>query len=294
MAGLALGLAGAAPSEYGRWVPTIRPFASRSTAPVDVPPPIADAPGGAQPFQPADLLPQPGPQSAEPLKWWDRLGRLAQGRVQLEAGYVFTYDRLPGVNVYEHAVPDLLLRVGLWEHLEIRVGWPGWVSTRLEGEGSSTQTLDPNLGFMLDLWPQHHWRPQTAVLAAIPITLEGDPLALDSLQPLSQVLYLWQLTDRWSIGGTTGLALFDVDGDRFVELQQTVSTDYLLAPRLSTFVEWTMLVDHGSDDDHAEHMLGGGFSLLVTDRFQASWRAAMGLNRQAPDFVAAIRGAIRF
>lgn len=226
--------------------------------------------------------------------WWARLGQVTQGRVQIEGGYIFAYDRPAGVTVGEHAVGDMLLRVGLCRHLELRVGWPGWIATSIEGEGASSQTLDPNVGFMLDLFPQRGWRPQTAVLAAVPITLQGNPLALDSLQPVGQLLYLWQLGDRWSVGGTTGVALFDIHGDRFVELQQTASADFLLAPRLSTFVEWSMLADHGSIDDGSEHMLGGGFSLLLSERIQASWRAAMGLNARAPDFLTGIRLAVRF
>lgn len=237
----------------------------------------------------AEVHPPPERQN-----WWDRLGRVTQGRVQIEAGYIFTYDRPAGASVYEHAVGDMLLRVGLGRRLELRVGWPGWVATSIQGEGSSSQTLNPNVGFMLDLWPQRSWRPQTAVLAAVPITLQGDPFALDSLQPLSQLLYLWQLGDRWWVGGTTGVALFDIGGDRFVELQQTASADFLLASRLSTFIEWSMLVDHGASHDGSEHMLGGGFSLLISESVQATWRAAMGLDARAPDFLTGIRLAIRF
>lgn len=272
-----------APADDGVFAPDLRQFESAVTA-------GPDAPGD-------DLrLAQQAASQRPPDErdWWDRLSGLSRGRVQIEGGYVFTYDRVEATNVYEHALPDLLLRVGVTERLEIRVGWPGWVSTTFEGERSSSETLDPNVGFMLDLWGQRGWAPQTAVLAAVPVTLEGDPFALDSLQPLSQLLYLWQLGDRWSIGGTTGLGLFDLGGDRFVQLQQTASADYLMTERLSTYVEWTMLVDHGAEDGGAEHMLGGGFSLLVTEHVQASWRAALGLNERAPDFLTGIRCAVRF
>jgi hypothetical protein len=253
-------------------------------------------PGTARSDLPDGPSARPGwPQtSTTDRDWWDRLGGLARGRVQIEGGYVYTFDRVSGARVSEHALPDLLLRVGLTERLEIRIGWPGWVWTRIEGEGTSEETLDPNVGLMLDLWEQQGWRPQTAILAAVPVTLEGDPFALDSLQPLAELLYLWHLGERWTIGGTTALALFDLEGDRFVQLEQTASADYLLAPRLSTFIEWTMLADHGSADDGAEHMLGAGVSWLVTERIQASWRAAAGLNDRAPQFLTGIRCAVRF
>lgn len=44
----------------------------------------------------------------------------------------------------------------------------------------------------------------------------------------------------------------------------------------------------------AQHMLGGGFSWLVNDRLQLTWRAAGGLNEPAPDFLTDIRMAWRF
>lgn len=278
-----VGAAGAAASDPEVFEPTLRPFRIEAAS-------VPRAPD--YDFGLAER-PELTPRQQEPT-WWSRLGGLTHGRVLVEGGYTFTYDRLSSLNVFEHSLPDLLLRVGLTERLEIRMGWPGWVWTRIDGQGTSSEALDPNVGLMLDLWPQRGWRPQTAVLAAVPVTLQGNPFALDSLQPLSQLLYLWQLGDRWSVGGSSGMALFDLEGDRFIEFQQSVSADWLLLSRLSAFVEWNMLVDHGSAADGAEHMLGGGFSVLVTERFQATWRAATGLNPRAPDFLTGIRCAVRF
>jgi hypothetical protein len=41
-------------------------------------------------------------------------------------------------------------------------------------------------------------------------------------------------------------------------------------------------------------MAGGGLSFLLTERFVLSWRAAVGLNSVAPDFLNDIRFAYRF
>ncbi len=227
----------------------------------------------------------------------DRITAVTRGRVQIEGGYAFVSDSMAGIRVTQHTLPDLLLRVGLTRRLELRVGWPGSVSTRYDGPfagASSDDTLDPNVGFMLDLWPQHGWRPQTAVLAAVPITREGDPFAMNSLQPVSRLLYCWYLTDRVAAGGATGFALFREDGDDFVQLQQSVNLDVLLTDRLGTFLEWEILVDHGSIDDGSQHLLGGGLAWLCTDRFQVSWRAGGGVNERAPDFLTDVRFAFRF
>jgi hypothetical protein len=227
----------------------------------------------------------------------DRVAAITAGRVQIEGGYVFVRDTVGGSRVTQHTVPDLLLRFGLTERLEVRFGWPGWVSTDFSGPAagnSSSDTLEPNVGFMFDLFGQEGWLPQTAVLAAVPITLEGDPLAMNSLQPLSQLLYAWYFSDRFAAGGATGVALFRVDGDHFVQWQQSLNVDYLLTDRLDGFLEWEVLVDQGSADDGSQHLLGAGISYLWSERFQTTWRAGVGANDRAPDFLTDLRFAFRF
>lgn len=228
----------------------------------------------------------------------ERIAGIARGRTQLEAGYAFVHDEADGVRMSQHAVPDLLLRFGLTDRLEIRVGWPGYVGTRYENalgeEWSDDRTLDPNVGVMLDLWCQRGILPQTAVLAAVPITLQGNPFAMEGLQPLSQVLYRWDITHRLAVGGTTGIALFEVSGDSFTQLQQTVNLDFVLTDRMGLFTEWEMLADQGSAADTTQHMLGGGVSWLLTNRLQLTWRAGAGLNDPAPDFLTDARLAFRF
>lgn len=243
--------------------------------------------------QPAPAEPVPGARPG----LMERINGIARGRAQLEGGYAFLYDEEAGARMAQHAVPDLLVRFGWTDRLEIRLGWPGYVATDYDGpgiDGSSDDTLEPNVGLMLDLWPQQGIRPQTAVSAAVPITLEGNPFALDGLQPLAQLLYRWELTGRLALGGTTGLAPFDVDGDDFLQLQQTASLDWVGTRRLGLFAQWEMLVDHGSADDGSQHMLGAGFSYLLTQRLQLTWQAGLGLNEAAPDFLTDVRLAYRF
>jgi len=256
-----------------------------------------DVAGGVY-FTEAQLRPAPTdePTSARP-GLMERINGIARGRAQLEGGYALLYDEAAGVRLTQHALPDLLLRFGLAERLEIRLGWPGYVATEYDGPGfhrASDDTLEPNVGFLFDLCPQRGIRPQTAASVAVPITLEGNPFALDGLQPLAQLLYRWELTRRLALGGTTGMALFDVGGDDFVQLQQTAGLDWLCTGRLGLFTQWEMLVDHGSADDGSQHMLGAGFSYLLTRRLQVSWQAGLGLNEAAPDFLTDVRLAYRF
>ena len=48
------------------------------------------------------------------------------GHFQLEAGYTFTYDREHTDRVRDHAAPEFLLRIGVIDDVELRLGWQGY------------------------------------------------------------------------------------------------------------------------------------------------------------------------
>ena len=231
------------------------------------------------------------------LTWTQRIARLARGRAQLEGGYSFLRGSVGGGDGTQHVFPDMLLRFGLTDRLELRLGWPGYVTSDTDDPtlgGRFSGTLDPNVGLVYDLWGQRGVLPQAAVLAAVPVPLEGNPFALNSLQPLTELMYAWQTSDRTAITGRSGFALFDAAGDNYTQFQQSLSFDVILTERLGTFVSWDMLADQGSWNDTSQHMAGGGLSFLLTERFAISWRSAVGLNSVAPDFLTDIRFAYRF
>ena len=242
------------------------------------------------------IAPDPLPADERP-GLTDRIMALAAGRVQMEGGYVYLVDESAGVRATQHAVPDMLLRVGLTDRLEVRLGWPGFVSTHFDqpnAAASSSGTVDPNVGFMYDLISRDGLIPQTAVLASVPITLTGNSFAQESLQPLSQVLYNWYLGERLIAGGATGVALFRESGDNFTQWRQTVSVDYLCTDSVSIFAELQLLANHGSADDGWQSLIAGGLSHPLTNRAQLTWRAGLGLNDRAPDFLAGVHFAYRF
>lgn len=245
------------------------------------------------------LLERNGSSSREESRpgFMGRLADLARGRVMLEGGYAYVTDSSAGTTITEHVAPDLLLRVGVTERIEVRIGWPGASIVNQDGalgSTTTTTTLDPNVGLMMDLWSQQGWLPQTAILGSVPITLGGNRFAMSSLQPVSALLYQWSLTDRLSVGGDSGLALYRDDGDHYLQWQQSVDADYLLTDRVGLFSQWQVLADDGSDDDATRHMLSLGASWLCTDRLQITWRAGVGLNDPAPDFLADVRFGLLF
>lgn len=231
------------------------------------------------------------------LTWSQRFTQLARGRIQLEGGYSYLRGSTGDSGWTQHALPDTLLRVGLTDRWEIRLGWPGYVSSDSDDPAISsgfTGTLDPNIGVLYDLWGQRGWLPQTAILAAVPVPLEGNPFALNSLQPLTELMYSWETGQRTAITGRSGFAILQAAGDNYTQFQQSLCFDVILSERLGGFVSWDMLTNQGIRNDTSQHMGGGGLSFLLTERLSISWRSAFGLNSTAPDFLNNIRFAYRF
>jgi hypothetical protein len=263
-------------------------------------------PGADFPHQPLDTLDDefalatdwnpPESKTTGPI-WMERITGLARGRTQLEGGYSFLGDSAAGSQWTQHAFPDLLLRFGLTDRFELRLGWPGYVRSH-SGDpalgGWFGGTTDPNVGLAYDLWGQRGVLPQTAVLAALPVPLEGNPFALNSLQPLTELMYAWQTSDRTAVTGRSGFAVLKSGGERYTQFQQSLSFDVILTERLGALMVWDMLADQGSWNNHRQHMAGGGLSFLLTERLVLSWRSAIGLNSAAPDFLHVLRFAYRF
>jgi hypothetical protein len=140
----------------------------------------------------------------------------------------------PNLHGENHPFPDLLLRFGLTDRLELRLGWPEYVRGH-SGDpalgGWFSGTTDPNVGLAYDLWGQ----------------------------PLTELMYAWQISDRTAVTGRSGLAVLKSDGDRYTQFHQSLS-----------------------------------FDVMLTERLALSWRSAAGLNSTAPDFLHVFRFAHRF
>ena len=48
---------------------------------------------------------------------------IPRGHLQIEAGFTFVYDRRGDDRLRDHAAPELLLRIGLADDFELRIGF---------------------------------------------------------------------------------------------------------------------------------------------------------------------------
>jgi hypothetical protein len=211
-------------------------------------------------------------------------------RLQIESGYTFTHA-VGGEPTHEvHDLPELLVRYGLAERLELRVTWnEGMVfehyrdrsSGRLVLENGSTDVM---LGLKYALTKQDRWRPQSSFVAEITAPAGTPFLSSGQVDVFLNYLYSWELSKRLSLNCGTGDWWTAELADRFSIFFQSASVEYELTEKLHIYNEWFALFPRGSTDNRPQHYYDGGLTYLVAPDFQLDWRAGLGLNGGADGF----------
>ena len=145
------------------------------------------------------------------------------GHVQLEAGYTFTYDREGADRSREHTAPEWLVRVGLVENLELRIGWDGysWMENQFEVATDSGRRAtrenwtqganDLSLGIKYKFIEQDGWIPHFGVIVAMSVPSGSAGISSGDVDPELVLLWAYDVTDALAIAGNVGLASITED-----------------------------------------------------------------------------------
>lgn len=222
-----------------------------------------------------------------------------RGHFQLESGYTFTYDREQRQRRREHVAPELLLRAGLFDRFELRLGWPGYSWTRelfqtessagrpVSREEASQGASDPSVGFKFKFCEQENLRPHLAVIAEMSAPSGSRGVSAGDVEPTAKLLWSYDWSESLALSGNANLSLPREAGDRFVQVGHSVSLSVSWSDTVGTYIEYFGFYPNARDSDCA-HTLNGGITYLVTDNLQLDWRAGFGLNEEADDFFTGI------
>ncbi len=228
-----------------------------------------------------------------------------RGRFQLEAGYTFTSDKEDGVRTKDHTFPEVLLRVGLVDDVELRIGWSGWSLSREEfrerNEAGRTVKMhtrdnggtDMNIGFKFHLLDQDEWIPDFGIIIAADLPTGASGKTSGDVDPLLGLLWAYDLTDELALAGNVNFAVPTSEKGRFFQTSASVSLAFSLTDDLGAYVEYYGFYNNDRNTD-AAHFANGGFTYLITDNFQVDVRVGAGLNEEADDFFVGTGFAWRF
>jgi len=222
----------------------------------------------------------------------------------LEAGYTFTYDREHDDRTRDHTAPEFLLRIGVVDDVELRLGWQGYSWTenqfetrtragrRVTGEDWTDGAHDLSVGFKLKLLEQDGLVPHFGILASMNIPVGSDVVSSGDVEPGAILLWAYDLTDEVALAGNVGFASLNDAGERFFQTSASISLAVALTERLGGYVEYFGLYPNAEDSD-AAHSLNVGFTFLINNNFQIDWRIGGGLNEEADDFFTGVGFAWR-
>jgi hypothetical protein len=202
-----------------------------------------------------------------------------RGDLQLESGYTLTRAE----EADEHALGEVLLRIGVADRLEARIGLGSHAWSEAPGEDSSGFE-DPSLGLKFVLSEETvEGGIAAAILAGTSVPVGDEDVGEDEWQPDITLALSRGLADGLSLGGNLGYAYASGDGERFDQGSASLALGIELSERWGSYVEgFAIFPTDPSGEDAA--VMNGGFTFLVHPLLQLDARAGAGLTEGAPDF----------
>jgi hypothetical protein len=217
---------------------------------------------------------------------------VARGRFQLEAGY--SYASLEQTDL--HSIGELLLRVGLLDQLELRVGFNALALTRSNGMSSSglqNLGIGAKLG-ILSGGGVGHARPTIALLAGTTLPTGSDNVDDPRPRVEARVAAAWDLTARFSVGTNLIWSSIQEDesGDRFEAWGLSVALGYGLSDRWGAYFEYFGAYPTG--DRGGEDFLNTGLTYLINNDLQLDGRVGYRLNSPDTDYFVGAGTSVRW
>ncbi len=250
--------------------------------------------GGASALAPAEPEPAAASAPTEPIStdrpdFTETPDSVAVGRAQLETGYTYTLRE----DTQTHTLPEALLRIGLFQSVEARIAWAGWVWERAGGT-TTDGAADLNLGFKVHLFDGEGLVPSLGFIGQTSVPVGEAPSGEDDFVPEGKLAWAYDLTDSISLAGNLNLAAPVSDGgDRYPEFGASVSLAVGLTDRLGLFVEYFGAYPAGRGPT-PEHSANTGITFLLTPDMQIDARIGAGLSDAADDLFAGVGLSIRF
>ncbi len=216
---------------------------------------------------------------------------LPPGYVQLELGALYVRDDENGARFESIEAPGSLLRIGLDERIELRLGWAGYVfaESRIDGLKADIEGVgDAELGAKIHLRNEAGGRPEIALLVATSVPVGDDELSSERFDPSLRLAFGHALSERVELGYNVAVAWAsepDADGGH------TTRSTYLysmvlglgLGERWGTFVELYGEVPGTAPGDPVLSF-DTGLTFTVGPNVQLDVAGGFGLSEEADDW----------
>jgi len=221
-----------------------------------------------------------------------------RGLFQLEAGGMHVFDRDGGAPAMRvSTLGGALLRVGITDPVELRVGFAGWQRASADGAGARSGLGDLSVGTKVRVARGAGLSPAVAVVGGIVIPAGDRAFRADGVDPSLRVTVAHDLGGGFGLGYNAGAfwtTVPDATGGETLEtsLLYTVALGRQLLPALAAFVEAFGV--HGlADGAGSWAALDGGVTVPVLINLQFDLSAGVGLSEGASDWFVSAGFAVR-
>jgi hypothetical protein len=220
------------------------------------------------------------------------------GHALVETAYTFI-DNREGPET--HSFPELLLRKGLTEWLELRlganqeIGSGGNVVTAIEtGEGLGEElSAETSIfyGLKARLTDQADWVPRSVVIVEAFTPVAGD---VWGTEPVASIVWGWELPEHWRFDAAFRYVYADSEEGTFNKWQPSAVLRMPLAERVEVHAEWFGTWTDGLENDTVRPFAGPGFHWVIGKGFELGVRMGWGLTHDAANYFVDAGTAYRF
>ena len=247
--------------------------------------------------------PAPAAQGAPPMvtdrpDQTESAAVVPRGFFQLEAGGLHAFDRAgtdPAVRF--STVGGALLRIGVLDPVELRLGFDGWQHASTEGGGSVAGPGDLELGAKVRLANGAGFSPAVAVMGGILLPVGHADFRAGGVDPSVRVSLAHELGGGVGLGYNAGAFWTTVEGaggDESLEasLLYSIVLGRELVPRLAAFIEAFGV--HGLGEGGGSWVaLDGGVTVPIRVNVQLDLSGGVGLSPGAEDWFLSAGFALR-
>ena len=225
---------------------------------------------------------------------------VARGAVLWEMGSKFSRDDADGVRDDSADLFDSLLRIGLYERVELRIGWLSYASKESSGAAGSTDvsgTGDGALSAKIRLRSEKGAWPELALLVGTTLPIGADAFTSDEPDPFVALASSHGFSDRLGLVYNVGLDSVtrtrDQRDHRDLDLTYSGALSITHGPRLASFVEaFGETAVEGPRSTSVS--VGGGVTYLVRPNLQLDASGGAGLSGSATDWFVSAGLSVRF
>ena len=209
--------------------------------------------------------------------------------LQVEAGFKIEKTT---ADMHRTSQPELLLRFGLLEKLELRLDAAvSRYSTKIQTGHVVTTGLEPvALGFKAALFKGNRFLPQAALIADVTIPgFSSEKFKMEHAAPRIKLAFQNDINEKLQLGYN---AAAEWDGtDTQPEWVYTFSPSFEISPACQVYIEAYGRI---KNNDSPETGVDGGLLFFISKNVTLDISSGFGLSEQAPEYFVSVGGAIRF